>query len=263
MHYYQFNIGDYAKHTSHLTPIEHAAYRLLLDRYYLNEKPLESDVKKLSRLIGMSDYIADVEQVLEDFFTKTDDGFINSRCDKEIEQYQSKADVARANGRKGGRPKKPSDNQEETQSVILANQEETESQANHKPLTNNQEPLTNNHKPVNNDSEQVQLLFEFWQKVMNKSNVKLSAGRKSKITARLKDYSFDEISQAIENCSKSKFHMGMNDNNKQYNDIELICRNCEKLESFRDMPVIPDQLQSFSAQEQRNIINSQEWLNEQ
>ena len=118
-------------------------------------------------------------------------------------------------------------------------------------------------EPVNKESEQVQLLFEFWQKVMNKSNVKLSTGRKSKITARLKDYSFDEIYQAIENCSKSKFHMGMNDNNKQYNDIELICRNCEKLESFRDMPVISDQLQNFSSQEQRNIINSQEWLNEQ
>ena len=228
MHYYQFNIGDYAKHTSHLTPIEHAAYRLLLDRYYLNEKPLESDVKKLSRLIGMSDYIADVEQVLEDFFTKTDDGFINSRCDREIEQYQSKADVARANGKKGGRPKKPSDNQEETQSVILANQEETESQANHKPLTNNQEPLTNNQLK---DTEQVQVfdqLFDYWIEMTGRTGKTIKSKKRiDKIKARLKDFTAREIAQAILNCSKDQWCVDTGNNT-----IEYICKSTEMVEKY-------------------------------
>ena len=34
MHFYQFNIGDYASHTRHLNPIEDIAYRRLLDIYY-------------------------------------------------------------------------------------------------------------------------------------------------------------------------------------------------------------------------------------
>jgi len=35
MHYYQFNIGDYASHTRHLSDLEDLAYRRLLDAYYL------------------------------------------------------------------------------------------------------------------------------------------------------------------------------------------------------------------------------------
>jgi uncharacterized protein YdaU (DUF1376 family) len=143
MHYYQFNIGDYAKHTHHLSLFEHMAYRLLLDRYYLNEKPLELDTKRLARLIGMASYHDEVCQVLEDFFVKTEDGFFNSRCDKEIKQYRAKADAARANGKKGGRPKKTEQEPKKTQPVSSANPTESESKA-------NQEPRTNNHKPITN-----------------------------------------------------------------------------------------------------------------
>ena len=39
MHFYSFNIGDYASHTRHLTPMEDLAYRRLLDIYYLHEQP--------------------------------------------------------------------------------------------------------------------------------------------------------------------------------------------------------------------------------
>lgn len=113
------------------------------------------------------------------------------------------------------------------------------------------------------NSEQAHMVFKHWQNIMNKPNSKLTTGRLSKIVARLKVYSFDDVCMAIENCSKSKFHMGNNDQNKQYNDIELICRNGEKLETFRDMPVMPDQLQDFSAKQQRSIIASQEFLNDQ
>jgi len=157
VHYYQFNIGDYAKHTRHLSLFENMAYRLLLDRYYLKETPLDLNTKKLARLIGMTDYHDEVVQVLDDFFEKTEDGFVNSRCEKEITAYRSKADSARINGKKGGRPKKNTDQTgsepKKTQSVSLANPTLTGSEpnpnptltgskANHKPITNNQEPIT-------------------------------------------------------------------------------------------------------------------------
>ena len=145
MHYYQFNIGDYKSHTDYLSPIEDLAFRRMLDWCYLHEKPLPPTAKEVARKIGLRDYVCEVELVLADFFTKTDDGYVNNRINEEIDGYKAKADSARNNGKKGGRPRK--ETQEEpkiTQPVNLANPAESESQAKHKPLTINQEPLTNN-----------------------------------------------------------------------------------------------------------------------
>jgi len=149
MHYYQFNIGDYAKYTRHLNLIEDLAYRRLIDHYYLTEKPLALDVKKLSRLIGMQENKEEVSQVLDDFFLKSEDGYYQNRINEEIIKYHSRADSARANGKKGGRPKKPT----ETQSVNLANPDETESKAKKSESKANQEPLTTNQEPLTKDQE--------------------------------------------------------------------------------------------------------------
>jgi uncharacterized protein YdaU (DUF1376 family) len=140
MHYYQFHIADFALHTTHLTLEEEAVYRRLLDFYYDTEKPIPKETSRVIRRLRLIDYSNIVESVLVEFFILQDDGWHNLRADEEIKSYQSKADIARENGKKGGRPKK--NNQQKTQPVILANQEETGSKANHKPITrtNNQEP---------------------------------------------------------------------------------------------------------------------------
>jgi len=146
MHYYSFNIGDYTSHTAHLSPIEDIAYRRLLDLYYQTESALSLDIKSICRQIRLRDHEDDVLQVLSEFFTKTDIGWVSARCDREIEAYKSKADIARSNGRRGGRPKKitqqePENNQPGFSSFHLANPELTQTKANHKPLTNNQETI--------------------------------------------------------------------------------------------------------------------------
>jgi len=138
MHYYQFNIGDYAKSTRHLTLMQDLAYRRLLDMYYDTSKPLSTDVKKLSRLIGMPENQADVEVVLSDFFDLYDIGYSQKRVDEELAAYIQKAEKARANGKKGGRPPKADRNPEETPLVNLANPVVTVLQTKHKPLTINQ-----------------------------------------------------------------------------------------------------------------------------
>ena len=142
MHYYQFNIGDYAKRTRHLTNLEDLAYRRLIDLYYTNESPMPDDVNQIARLISMRENIDEITNVLSDFFTLDNGFWINKRADEEIEKYHSKADAARANGKKGGRPKNP----DKTQLVNSANPAESESKA-------NQEPITNNHKPVTNNKD--------------------------------------------------------------------------------------------------------------
>ena len=146
MHYYQFNIGDYAKSTKHLTLLEDLAYRRLLDIYYDTEKPLISNVKQLARIAGMSEYIDEINNVLSDFFTETEEGFTQKKTACEIEAYQAKAGTARVNGKLGGRPKKTQTEPTITQSVNSANPDETGLKPNYKPLTINQEPLTNNQE---------------------------------------------------------------------------------------------------------------------
>jgi len=297
MHYYQFNIGDYAKATRHLSNTEDLAYRRLIDLYYDKEQPLIKDVSKLSRLINMRENHEEIKTVLEDFFTETEEGYQQSRIDSEIANYHAKADAARANGKKGGRPRKAKVNPDETegkakktqsvnlanpdetegkakktQSVNLANPDETEgkakkseSKANHKPITNNQEPLTSNQleKPMPAKANPAFDLFKYWCDVMGKnlSTSKLTAKRDKAIKARLKEgYTVEQIKQAIDGCRNDPFSMGQNDRQKPFNDIELICRTGEKLESFFADNVQPEQ-QRFGQHVSNtiNALNNMEW----
>lgn len=93
MHWYKFNIADYKKDTDHLTMLEHGAYLKLINRYYLTEEPLPLDEAQLFRLIGARDDNEEtaIRNVLHDFFTKSEMGFIHKRCDVVIEEYKEKS----------------------------------------------------------------------------------------------------------------------------------------------------------------------------
>lgn len=94
-----------------------------------------------------------------------------------------------------------------------------------------------NKKPSSSTPNLVMEIFSYWCEVMNKSpgQTKLTSKRDRVIRARLKDgYSIQDIKTAIDNCRRDPFSMGANNRNKPFNDIELICRTGEKLESFRD-----------------------------
>lgn len=106
MHYYNFNIGDYIKHTMHLTPEEDLAYRRLLDLYYDTESPIPTDIPRVSRRLRLGSEV--IESVLNEFFEKTEDGYRNYRADAEIADYHAYIDKQRSNGKLGGRPKKSS-----------------------------------------------------------------------------------------------------------------------------------------------------------
>ena len=95
MNYYPFHLGDYAAHTGHLEPMEDLAYRRLLDQYYLREGPLPADTETTAKLVRMRSFKADVESVLNEFFTLTADGWTHGRCTQEIEKMQDKQAKAR------------------------------------------------------------------------------------------------------------------------------------------------------------------------
>jgi uncharacterized protein YdaU (DUF1376 family) len=133
MHYYQFNIGDYIKNTLHLSVMEDIAYRRLLDLYYDSEQPIPIDIPKVSRRLRMDCDV--VQSVLDEFFELTEDGYRNHRADLEILDYQEYLAKQKANGLKGGRPKKtqvkPTDNPSQTQNNPKHSQQTTNT--NHKP----------------------------------------------------------------------------------------------------------------------------------
>jgi len=99
MHYYQFNIGDYASHTRHLNLLEDLAYRRLLDAYYLHEKPLDIDSTLVARQIGMREHADVVDAILNEFFEIVDGYFVNLRADKEIQAYRGKIEQASRAGK--------------------------------------------------------------------------------------------------------------------------------------------------------------------
>jgi uncharacterized protein YdaU (DUF1376 family) len=133
MFYYQFNIGDYATHTRHLSPMEDLAYRRLLDWYYLHEKPIPSSIDQAARVIQLNECLTDVEQVLNEFFVLSENGWISSRADKEINKFHKKIVQASEAGKASAKAK--------------SNGRSTDVQP-----TNNQEPITNNHKPSNSNT---------------------------------------------------------------------------------------------------------------
>jgi len=141
MHFYKFHINDYAVQTRHLTNIEDLCFRRLLDLYYTNEKPLKLDHKWLAKKVQVNEKV--VEVILEDFFTKTSEGWINRRADGEIAEYHGYISRQAIKGKKGGRPPKPTDNPQETHGLTVDNPRITHGKASVKPsVISNQESDT-------------------------------------------------------------------------------------------------------------------------
>jgi len=99
MHYYQFNIGDYQSHTSHLSEMEDLAFRRMLDWCYLHEKPLPPDPDEIARLIRMRSHSVSIAIVLREYFERNEDGWISLRVIAEILKVGIKSEKASASAK--------------------------------------------------------------------------------------------------------------------------------------------------------------------
>ncbi|MBP9149234.1 MAG: YdaU family protein [Rhodoferax sp.] len=108
MNYYPFHIGDYLSATRHLSWEEDGAYRRLLDVYYTTEKPIPLELKQACRLVlaTTESQREAVATVLEEFFEKSPEGWVNHRADAEIESMRDKQQKQRDRANK--RWQKPS-----------------------------------------------------------------------------------------------------------------------------------------------------------
>lgn len=143
MHYYKFNIGDYASHTQHLDPIEDIAYRRMLDWLYLNEMPLPEDIDDIARLIRMRTHSESIAIVLREFFHSHSDGYTHPRVERELSAYQEKSDKAKKSAEARWKNKAANNGGSADANALRT---ECEGNAKHKPLTTNHKTVTNNKK---------------------------------------------------------------------------------------------------------------------
>ena len=114
--------------------MEDLAYRRLLDAYYLRESELPLCTIEVSRIISMRFNIEDVEQVLIEFFERTETGWFHKRAEAEIAHFRDKRQKASNAGKASA---------ERRSNVRSTDVQPTN---NHKPITKNQEP---NITPLN------------------------------------------------------------------------------------------------------------------
>ena len=139
MHYYKFNIKDYAVSTPHLTNEEDLCYRRLLDLYYLTEKPITGAMHVLCRRLNCDEKT--IQTVLEEFFVLDGEEWHHGRCDEEI--ALSKAITERKSAAAQKRWEAPAKHK---QSMRIASAKHKQSTCNALPSTHN--PLPNNNTPI-------------------------------------------------------------------------------------------------------------------
>jgi uncharacterized protein YdaU (DUF1376 family) len=150
MHYYSFNIGDYAGHTSRLSPMEDLSYRRLLDLYYLSEQPISGSIDDIAREVGLIEFVDSVEYVLGKFFTQEENVFRQKRIDIEIKKYRSNAKNKSKAGKASAKARQAKASSDVTGVEQVLNTSSTDEQLNinHKPLTINQETLKDKDKSI-------------------------------------------------------------------------------------------------------------------
>jgi uncharacterized protein YdaU (DUF1376 family) len=147
MNQYPHHIGDFNNATRHLTRTERSIYSDMIDMYYDTESPLTLDVHVLKRklLARTKDELAAVDVVLAEFFTKTESGWFNDRCDAEITKYHSNQ-TAKAQAGKASAAKRE---QARLNKIAELNGQPTEFQQPLKSVDDSlvRNPTNQNHKP--------------------------------------------------------------------------------------------------------------------
>ena len=147
MHYYKFNIADWALHTAHLSLVEEAVYFRLINHYYDTEMPIPLATQSVIRRLRLGNDQDSVMLILSEFFIETDKGFLHNRCESLLKEYRKTAKKNKANGAKGGRPKAgaaPSLTQTEPSGLDLGTHNEPKHNPNQELITKNQELKTIN-----------------------------------------------------------------------------------------------------------------------
>jgi hypothetical protein len=79
-------------------------------------------------------------------------------------------------------------------------------------------------------TRQIDGVFLHWKTVHQHPQAKDDAKRRKLIAARLRDFTYEQLRDAISGYKLSPFHMGKNDESKVYDSIELMLRDAKQVE---------------------------------
>ena len=122
-------IGDLLADTMHLTPTEFGAYHFILYHLWLKGEIPERQLRAVTRL--SAEMWTESELTLKGFLSLDDAGnWTQKRVDAEKKKADAMSASNSANGKLGGRPKKPNNpNESETKAKANPNESETEPKA--------------------------------------------------------------------------------------------------------------------------------------
>lgn len=105
MIYYKHYIGDYQRHTGHLSLSQDGAYRRMMDHYYSTEEALPASLDVLYRICGAMEKKEReaVAFVAKEFFTESAGHLHHQRIDEEVSIAQEKIANLKANAQAGGK----------------------------------------------------------------------------------------------------------------------------------------------------------------
>ena len=89
--YMNWYTGDYLRDTRHLTPLKHGCYMLLLMHCWDSRGPVPLDEQECAGIANCrsSDEIDSMRYVIDRYFVRMEDGFYNTRMQREIEKAQA------------------------------------------------------------------------------------------------------------------------------------------------------------------------------
>jgi uncharacterized protein YdaU (DUF1376 family) len=232
MHYYYFHIADFRKDADWLSVEEAGIYRWLLDQYYLDEKPVCLDKRKLMRRMRLtSDQAPTLDLVLSEFFIESPEGYKHPRVEAELSKIYAKSGKARDSANRRWHPHANAPEKD-------ANALRTHSEGNANgmlPKTQDPIPKTQSDSSPNGESENAarsppvpyQQIIDLYHKYCPTfpKVVKISTARKKSIRARWKDEASDLTfwENYFKDAAKSKFCNGHNDRG-WVGDIDFLIR---------------------------------------
>jgi uncharacterized protein YdaU (DUF1376 family) len=264
MNYYKKHLGDYAKKTGHLSPLEHGVYSLIMDAYYDREQgPTLIEATRWARAKTEEEKSA-VLAVLDEFFTLEGERYKQNRIEEELAAYRAQAEVNRGIAVERERRKRERrEHGASTNRAPVVHDTDQNREPSHKPLANSHKPVeedigagapdggedrrqgsadiieevlaAESAKRVPSLEHQVGVVFEHWKLVMDSPRSAFDDKRKALIKKSLKlGYAVEDLCAAIDGCKKSDFHMARGEyaGRNKHNGLDLILRDANKIDQF-------------------------------
>lgn len=105
-------------------------------------------------------------------------------------------------------------------------------------------------------------VFEHWRSVHGHKSAKLTADRRKVIQRALKNYSDDELCEAITGYKASAWHQGQNERGQVYDALELMLRDAKHIDAGIGYARKPAQARTAADLREAATINTiEEWAN--